>query len=807
MIKYPKFTKDRLLLFLKKVAIHTIEGFIPSPINILFQLTTSFHECFLNEDPNELQLAITTLSHLDINEQSLFLNEIERDLGLEVKQAFMLLFTQLNHLHQPPINTTTSIQNTIYQHLTIESILQETPSKPLDQQELIQKALTQYQMKYVLGQGSSATVYAAWSEKYQRIVALKIGRLYSQESLQRELHFLFTLKHPQVVDIYEYGDIEIEGHSFFWIALECCGGYTLEQYIQSRLKENARFMLGKMMDVANVLIFFEQKQIVHRDLKPSNLLFNSHLEIKISDFGLSKSISMDQNQSINIGMKGTPYYMSPAQIRGEKADCSFDLWAFAVIIFEIISGQKPFQGPTIGVIFSEILNTTPNFQLIPNEFKSFIPFLQKVFTHQYTNNQQAMHTFLEITQDYLIAQDQDIIDQIYQNHLLLSFFEQLSQDHVDLLVLFENFYHQKTGHPLALFNTEQIKKHLSLTHQEYLKTQQIQQKISLLQKRNTDDLRKEKETYLYQYIKNQFKNHSDIYRLEELIHIRDQELQLFADECKKYEKELEQEIQKYQDTLQSFHAHCLNHQYNQNQHINIGQYDLKMIYCDARIGFYMGTNDLEADHDAKPKIKVYLSKPFFISEILITEGIWQTVYGIHPQINTNQTLAPKVYCSWEDCMDFCNQLSKKQGLKEVYIDQKIDLNANGYRLATEAEWSFCVNGLDHYLYAGSNQLEEVAWYEGNSQSSIHPVKQKKSNALGLYDMSGNVWEWCLDQWNKNQYKECSNTDPFFEKNQQSRVIRGGAANSHAQSCLSYYRNRADQKHRDKFIGFRIVRFA
>jgi formylglycine-generating enzyme required for sulfatase activity len=193
-----------------------------------------------------------------------------------------------------------------------------------------------------------------------------------------------------------------------------------------------------------------------------------------------------------------------------------------------------------------------------------------------------------------------------------------------------------------------------------------------------------------------------------------------------------------------------------------------------------------------------------------------------------QEKRPVEQVSWYDAIVFCNKLSMAEGLTPAYrINGSTNpadwgdvptgnnstwnavaiVNATGYRLPTEAQWEYAAKGgkgaPGNYTYAGSNDIDAVAWYDGNSGEKTHEVGKKKANGLGLYDMSGNVWEWCWDWY--GGYPSGPQTDPYGAVSGAGRVIRGGGWYDSAEYVRSAFRNIIDPYFGDCYIGFRLMR--
>ncbi len=224
--------------------------------------------------------------------------------------------------------------------------------------------------------------------------------------------------------------------------------------------------------------------------------------------------------------------------------------------------------------------------------------------------------------------------------------------------------------------------------------------------------------------------------------------------------------------------------------------------------FLMGSPSSESGRDSdETQHRVELTRSFMMAATEVTQGQWQAVMGSNPsRFSGCGADCPVEQVSWHDAVKFANALSKKEGLQAAYeiSGKSVSWNksANGYRLPTEAEWEYAARGGQRHVYSGSNTVSAVGWTSDNSGSKTHKVAGKQANAWGLYDMTGNVWEWCWD-W-KGTYSTTS-TDPVGAQSGDNRVRRGGSwFNRPAYARVAdRYRNTPD--YRDDNLGLRLVR--
>jgi sulfatase modifying factor 1 len=204
--------------------------------------------------------------------------------------------------------------------------------------------------------------------------------------------------------------------------------------------------------------------------------------------------------------------------------------------------------------------------------------------------------------------------------------------------------------------------------------------------------------------------------------------------------------------------------------------------------FQMGSSS--GDSDEQPVHSVTLSS-FSIGKYEVTQAQWKAVMGNNPSNFGGCDNCPVETVSWNDVQEFIRKLNAQTG--------------KNYRLPTEAEWEFAAKGGKQsrgYIYSGSNDLGSVAWYSDNSESKTHPVGSKQGNELGIYDMSGNVWEWCSDWY--GPYSSYNETNPTGASSGQNRVLRGGGWNYFASYCRAANRIRRDPGSRSIDLGFRLV---
>ena len=222
--------------------------------------------------------------------------------------------------------------------------------------------------------------------------------------------------------------------------------------------------------------------------------------------------------------------------------------------------------------------------------------------------------------------------------------------------------------------------------------------------------------------------------------------------------------------------------------------------------------DTECFENEYPVHDVEITRPFALMTTEVTQELYEEVIGENLSDFSFGGNFPVEMVSWFDAIRFANELSRLEGREKCYsivegdsgtIVDWIGLGCTGWRLPIEAEWEFAARGNEYFIYSGSNTIDEVAWYSHNSENITNRVAQKEPNAFGLYDMTGNVYEWV---WNGyNEYSDETEVDPINSSSQEYRMLRGGSwygDSIYARVSLRSYYEPTD---RFFYLGFRLAR--
>ena len=217
--------------------------------------------------------------------------------------------------------------------------------------------------------------------------------------------------------------------------------------------------------------------------------------------------------------------------------------------------------------------------------------------------------------------------------------------------------------------------------------------------------------------------------------------------------------------------------------------------------FEMGSKDGEAD--AKPH-KVKLTQPFYLGACEVTREQWEKVTGKIHSTNFPGPQMPITSISLYATAEFCAKLNKLENLTAKVPSDPV------YRIPTEAEWEYAARaGAATRYYTGNTEkdLDRAGWFEKNSGAAPHPVGQKEANAFGLYDMLGNIWEWCSDYYDKDYYSKSPTENPIGPKREyliEDTVVRGGSFLRDSPMCATTHRDRYEAERYGKDFGFRIL---
>jgi serine/threonine protein kinase len=564
-----------------------------------------------------------------------------------------------------------------------------------------QQVFNRFNLIRQLGRGGMGVVWLAEDIQLDLQVALKfLPEVVAQDAeairdLKRETRKALTLTHAGIVRIYDF----LTDGTNSAISMEYVEGKTLTTL---KLEQpNAHFEVHEIenwvQQICEVLSYAHEKaKIAHRDLKPANIMLTENGEIKVTDFGISASISDTTTRvSMHASSSGTPVYMSPQQMMGEKAAPTDDIYSLGATIYELLTGKPPFY---TGNILMQVQNKIPC-------------------------NMQQRREELEVKASENIPQNWENI----------------------VAACLEKEVSERPG------NIQEIQKHLSAETKDEQPPSDISEDVTVRMPIPPVSTPEE------------------------------------AKKTQVEKKVIISATPQKQERLSFFTP-------KEGKNWRMPMLKIDMIWI-APGSFVMGSPITEQGRgNDEGQHEEIIEKGFWLGKVPVTQGQWTAIMKSNPsEFQKSRKRAPVEMVSWNDAIEFCNKLNQKEK-----AGRRIP-HGYEYSLPTEAQWEYaCRAGTNTPFHYGNSLSARMANFDGrypygdakkgSFKKKTLPTAKYKANAWGLYDMHGNIWEWCYDAYSSHN----------------SRVFRGGSWNVDANHCRAAYRGNNIPDLKANYLGFRLA---
>ena len=649
-----------------------------------------------------------------------------------------------------------------------------------------------YKIGKEIGKGGMARVYLALHKALNRKVAIKVlNRQLDSDSQHsnrfiREARIVANLAHPNIVTIYDVG--EHDGQNYIVMEL-LPSGETLNDKIKAGV--DSQYALSVVRQVATALKVAHEKNIVHRDIKPENIMFRKDGSVVLMDFGVARSVDSATIQVTRAGqIIGTPHYISPEQAKGENVGTYSDIYSLGVVFYQMLTGKVPYDADTpIALVFKHVSEPVPRFT---GDLAVYQPLLDcmmaKTREQRYSNCDQIIADIDSIEAGKTASHAAELSSTAPVDKA------RAAADH---LTLVEDSPRIEADKPAAQ-SAEQLDSSArseagaaAFPKTEILNTAAGDgagttafQPTEIL---STADLEKINATA----------GNSRKVSNENTDKGKDQTLSLVE---KQKAPPVSRSLTSAKSLVIALGLLIAGGAYLFAD-IDIGKLKASVgldpgpVY--ARVGrmisvpagsFEMGNaNGASAE---KPVHTVRI-KGFRLGQTEVTQKQWKLVMGSTPSYFKDCDNCPVDSVSWNDVQDFFKNLNEQTGLR--------------FRLPTEAEWEYaCRSAGKVEKYCGGDDAGKLAWYGDNGAEKTHPVAQKQANGLGLYDMSGNVWEWTQDCW-YDSYDGAPTQGQAWERAAcKQSVMRGGSWIGLESSLSSTGRFGSSIATGNRNFGFRVA---
>ena len=642
-----------------------------------------------------------------------------------------------------------------------------------------------------LGRGGFGEVWLA--ERRTKFVTTKVAvKLPLDEQIDHE-----TIKqeatlweqasgHPNILPIIDAD--EYDGQVV--IVSEFAPDGSLDEWLKTHGKMPVERAIETTIKILDGLEFLHSRNIIHRDLKPANILLQGNTP-RLADFGISRALRVTaSSQSSNVS--GTFAYMSPEGFDGKRS-VQTDVWSVGVNLYQFLTGELPFpqKEPSnllAAIIMREFESLPDN---IPLNLKDVVAnALAKLPENRYISAVEMREDLRKVLVNISFPQSTEALQlPIVLEHIATA--ETIKDKTATSEADQETSADEKpTDQPTVQLPIQAH--HSSVTH--------VKEKESVVTRLATI-----KADTITQILPGKFQIHEPVGKKNNkllfvilgglvfvvfvLIIIKTDNSSNFSGATANINTN--KTLAANTNSPTDFSTMTDNtSSITPNPTVTKGEVRKNLIGMEfVKIpsgSFMMGSEHGRAD--VKPAHRITISKGFWIGKYEVTQGQWESVMENDPSSFKNCGKdCPVENVSWDDAEKFVAQLNANNDGFE-------------YRLPTEAEWEYAARAGTTGDYAG--KLDDMAWYSKNSDSTTHPVGQRQPNGFGLYDMHGNVSEWCEDWY--GSYESGSQADPKGASSGKNRVIRGGAWNSDAKDAFSYERYGPYPAFRNSNLGFRVV---
>ena len=605
----------------------------------------------------------------------------------------------------------------------------------------------------------------------------------------KEARTIFKLNHPNIVRILDV--FEENGTAYY--VMDYIEGESLGDMVKRRGAIPETEALGYVKDAASALEYIHSKNINHLDIKPGNLMKRKEDgKVLVIDFGVAKQYDAVTSEGTTNTPVGISLGYSPMEQYSKNGVQTFspqsDVYALAATLFKLLTGNTPPESikiPEYGLPVAELQEKHVSRSVIfaiamamkgrhdrIQSIAEFISNLSGDATVVITDPAEAERKRKE-------AEEKAAKEKAEVERKRKETEEKAAKEKVEVE------RKRKEAEEKAAKEKAEAERKRKETEEKAAKEKA---KVERKRKETEEKATKKKATFVVTIVvvaivaiwlmipSNKNKVEEELAKITEVS---------YSNGISSNKNNVEEELAKI--TEASYSKGILT--------VNGIKYNMVRVEgCTFRMGATSeqdrDTYEIDIGIDIEDSVHSVTLSSYYIGKTEVTQALWKAVMGSNPSKFKGENL-PVENVSWDDCQEFIRKLNS--------------LTGQNFRLPTEAEWEFACRGGNNslgYKYSGSDNIDNVAWYDGNSGDKTHPVATKSANELGIYDMSGNVWEWCCDWY--EYYTSGAQTNPKGPESGSIRVHRGGSWIRDARYCRSSFRFNYFPTSRYCYLGLRLA---